>query len=74
MHQIDLNTYIKEERIPFDLEYFNKITKSRLPPKTLNIALVGTNVISLCLCVTWLQTASIRRNVLYITLGIAEER
>jgi len=34
----------KEERIPFDLEFFNKITKGGLPPKTLNIALAGTGV------------------------------
>ena len=34
----------KEEKIPFDIEYFNKITKGGLPPKTLNIALAGTGV------------------------------
>ena len=34
----------KEDRIPFDIEYFNKITKGGLPNKTLNIALAGTGV------------------------------
>ena len=34
----------QEDRIPFDLEYFNKITKGGLPNKTLNIALAGTGV------------------------------
>ena len=45
-----------EEKIPFDLEFFNRITKGGLPPKTLNIALAGTGVGRVCLCVMWLQT------------------
>ena len=45
----------KEEKIPFDLEYFNRITGGGLPRKTLNIALAGTGVGKSLLCVTWLQ-------------------
>ena len=41
----------KKKKIPFDLEYFNKITKGGLPNKTLNIALAGTGVASLYSCV-----------------------
>ena len=36
--------HTEEEKIPFDLEYFNKITKGGLPNKTLNICLAGTGV------------------------------
>jgi hypothetical protein len=45
----------KEKRLKFDLDFFNKITKGGLPQKTLNIALAGTGVVSLCLCVTVLH-------------------
>jgi len=44
----------KEDRIPFDLEYFDKITKGGLPNKTLNIALAGTGVGKSFSCVMWL--------------------
>jgi hypothetical protein len=44
----------KEEKIEFDLEYFNKITKGGLPNKTLNIALAGTGVGKVSLCAMWL--------------------
>ena len=65
----------KEERIPFDLEYFNKITKGGLPQKTLNIALAGTGVgKSLFMCHMAANCISQGRNVLYITLEMAEER
>ena len=65
----------KENRIQFDLEYFNKITKGGLPSKTLNIALAGTGVgKSLFMC--HMASASLMEghNVLYITLEMAEEK
>ena len=65
----------KEERIPFDLEYFNKITKGGLPAKTLNIALAGTGVgKSLFMCHVAAGAMSQGRNVLYITMEMAEEK
>ena len=64
-----------EEKIPFDLEFFNRITKGGLPPKTLNIALAGTGVgKSLFMCHMAANCLSQGRNVLYITLEMAEER
>jgi archaellum biogenesis ATPase FlaH len=64
-----------EERIPFDLEFFNKITKGGLPAKTLNIALAGTGVgKSLFMCHCAAGAMSSGRNVLYITMEMAEER
>ena len=64
-----------EEKIPFDLEFFNKITKGGLPPKTLNIALAGTGVgKSLFMCHMAANCLSEGKNVLYITLEMAEER
>ena len=64
-----------EDRIPFDLEYFNKITKGGLPQKTLNIALAGTGVgKSLFMCHLASSTLMQGKNVLYITLEMAEER
>jgi replicative DNA helicase len=65
----------QEERIPFDLEYFNTITKGGLPNKTLNIALAGTGVgKSLFMCHVAASALSQGRNVLYITMEMAEER
>ena len=65
----------KEERIPFDLEYFNTITKGGLPNKTLNIALAGTGVgKSLFMCHCAGSVLSQGKNVLYITMEMAEER
>ena len=65
----------QEERIPFDLEYFNLITKGGLPNKTLNIALAGTGVgKSLFMCHCAASALSQGRNVLYITMEMAEER
>ena len=64
-----------EEKIPFDLELFNKVTKGGLPPKTLNIALAGTGVgKSLFMCHVAANCLSQGKNVLYITLEMAEER
>ena len=64
-----------EERIPFDLDFFNKITKGGLPPKTLNIALAGTGVgKSLFMCHMAANCLSQGKSVLYITLEMAEER
>jgi len=65
----------KEEKTEFDLEYFNKITKGGLPNKTLNIALAGTGVgKSLFMCHVAASVLLQGKNVLYITLEMAEER
>ena len=65
----------KEDRIPFDLEYFNKITKGGLPNKTLNIALAGTGVgKSLFMCHMASACLLNGHNVLYITMEMAEEK
>ena len=64
-----------EERIPFDIEYFNAITKGGLPKKTLNIALAGTGVgksLFMCHCAGNVLVQG--KNVLYITMEMAEER
>lgn len=64
-----------EEKIPFDLEYFNKITEGGLSNKTLNVALAGTGVgKSLFMCHMASAAISQGTNVLYITLEMAEER
>jgi hypothetical protein len=64
-----------EDRIPFDLAYFNAITKDGLPRKTLNIALAGTGVgKSLFMCHVAASCLQQNKNVLYITLEMAEER
>ena len=65
----------KEDRVEFDLEYFNKITKGGLPNKTLNVALAGTGVgKSLFMCHVASSVLLQGRNVLYITMEMAEER
>ena len=65
----------KEDRTPFDLDYFNKITKGGLPNKTLNIALAGTGVgKSLFMCHCAASVLQQGKNVLYITMEMAEER
>ena len=65
----------KEDRIEFDLDYFNKITKGGLPNKTLNVALAGTGVgKSLFMCHVASSVLLQGRNVLYITMEMAEER
>lgn len=64
-----------EERIGFDLDYFNQITKGGLPNKTLNICLAGTGVgKSLFMCHVAGSVLVQGRNVLYITMEMAEER
>ena len=64
-----------EEKIPFDLDFFNRITKGGLPNKTLNIALAGTGVgKSLFMCHVAASTLIQGKNVLYITLEMAEEK
>ena len=78
-----LNNYLEryefyhktEEKVEFDLEYFNKITKGGLPNKTLNIALAGTGVgKSLFMCHLASSVLLQGRNVLYITMEMAEEK
>ena len=65
----------EEEKMPFDLEYFNKITKGGLPNKTLNICLAGTGVgKSLFMCHMASSSLLQNKNVLYITLEMSEER
>ena len=65
----------KEEKIPFDIEYLNKITKGGLPNKTLNIALAGTGVgKSLFMCHVASSVLLQGRHVLYITMEMAEEK
>tara|TARA_B100002019_G_scaffold289256_2_gene304496 strand:+ start:672 stop:2048 length:1377 start_codon:yes stop_codon:yes gene_type:complete len=67
--------HAEEDRIPFDLEYFNKITKGGVPNKTLNIALAGTGVgKSLFMCHVAAGALVEGKNVLYITMEMAEER
>ena len=64
-----------EEKIAFDLEMFNKITKGGLSKKTLNIALAGTGVgKSLFMCHMGAGCLVQGKNVLYITMEMAEER
>ncbi len=65
----------KEEKIEFDLENFNKITKGGLSRKSLNIALAGTGVgKSLFMCHVASSCLNAGKNVLYITLEMAEEK
>ena len=65
----------KEERIPFDLQILDDITKGGLPKKTLNIALAGTGVgKSLFMCHQAASVLNQGKNVLYITMEMAEER
>jgi replicative DNA helicase len=64
-----------ESRIPFDLDYFNKITNGGMPNKTLNVCLAGTGVgKSLFMCHVAASVLAQGKNVLYITLEMAEER
>ena len=65
----------REKRFKFDLNYFNRITKGGVPSKTLNIALAGTGVgKSLFMCHAASNWLTQGKNVLYITLEMAEER
>jgi replicative DNA helicase len=65
----------KEKKIPFDLDYLNKITKGGLPNKTLNVVLAGTGVgKSLFMCHCAAANLSKGNNVLYVTMEMSEER
>ena len=65
----------KEDKIPFDIDLLNKITKGGLPNKTLNIALAGTGVgKSLFMCHVAASSLMQGKNVLYITCEMAEEK
>ena len=65
----------KELKLPFDLQYFNRITKGGVPQKTLNVCLAGTGVgKSLFMCHLAASSILEGKNVLYITLEMAEER
>ena len=65
----------EEEKIPFDLEKFNYITKGGLPNKTLNVALAGTGVgKSLFMCHMASACLLQSKNVLYITMEMSEEK
>ena len=67
--------HTEEARTPFDLELFNTITKGGVPNKTLNIALAGTGVgKSLFMCHVGASALVDGKNVLYITMEMAEER
>lgn len=64
-----------EEKMPFDLEFFNKITKGGVPRKTLNIVMAGTGVgKSMFMCHHAASCLTANKNVLYITCEMAEER
>jgi len=64
-----------EEHLPFDLKMFNKITKGGLVNKSLNVALAGTGVgKSLFMCHIAAGALTQMKNVLYITMEMAEER
>jgi len=64
-----------EKRIPFDLDYLNRITKGGLAEKSLNIVLAGTGVgKSLFMCHCAAANLTMSKNVLYITMEMAEER
>ena len=67
--------HLKEERLSFGIDYFDKVTKGGIPNKTLNIALAGTGVgKSLFMCSFAASALLQGKNVLYITLEMAEER
>jgi len=67
--------HLKEDKIAFDLDKFNSITKGGLPNKTLNVALAGTGVgKSLFMCHCAANCLQQGKNVLYITMEMAEEK
>lgn len=64
----------KDEKLPFDLDFFNQITKGGVPKKTLNILMAGPAVgKSLFMCHFAASYLNMGKNVLYITLELAEE-
>ena len=67
--------HIKEDKLEFDLDYFNKITNGGLPPKTLSCLIASTGVgKSMAMCHMAAHNLKSNKNVLYITLEMAEER
>ena len=63
-----------QEKLPFDLDFFNRITKNGVPKKTLNVVMAGVGVgKSLFLCHLAASYLAQGKNVLYITLELAEE-
>lgn len=67
--------HTEEERIPFDLDMFNTITKGGLTNKSLNVALAGTGVgKSLFMCHMGAAAMTLGKNVLYITMEMSEEK
>lgn len=67
--------HLQEERVPFDLDILNKITKGGLPRKTLSVVMAPPGVgKSIFLCHTAANVLKQGKNVLYITLEMAEER
>lgn len=64
-----------EHKIPFHLDYLNKITRGGIVPKTLTVAIAGTGVgKSLLMCDLAAAHLSMGYNVLYITMEMAEEK
>ena len=64
----------EEEKLPFDLDYFNRITEGTLVNKTLNVALAGTGVGKSLFMYFAASCIAQGKNVLYVTLEMAEER
>ena len=66
---------LKEEKLPFDLTYLNKITGGGISPKTLTVLIAGTAIgKSLCMCHLSASYLLRGKNVLYITLEMSEEK
>ena len=67
--------HAKEEKIPFDIEYLNKITGGGVTRKSLNILMAGTGVgKTIGMCHMAAANLTIGKNVLYITMEMAEEK
>lgn len=64
-----------EERVPFDIDWLNKVTKGGVTKKSLNIILGGTNT-GKTLLMTHMASSNLKqgKNVLYITMEMAEQR
>lgn len=62
------------EKIPFDIEYFNRITDGGLPKKTLSVILAPMNAgKSLVMCHMAASFVAAGKNVLYISMEMSEE-
>jgi len=67
--------HTREEKIPFDIEYLNKITQGGVTRKSLNILMAGTGVgKTIGMCHMAASNLTIGKNVLYVTMEMAEER